>query len=1181
MLRNQPIHYPWQTDIDSRLKLPSMIFRTLIGTLLLLTCAIGWGQQPPPKPPSSSPNKSPNTSPSETTSAQPESPTGTLRERVNQSELDDEGKAQILKTLDQADTELKEAASSAQLAETREAEFKSVKKRLDSVNTELESLNENPDETAPSGSLTELEAKRVALDAKINAAKQNLDDAEAKVVEVTQRPSEIDAELPGLVTTLEERQTQLKAALAEADRSLQNEAIAAELKAAVELLNAKIVALQNEKTLLNAEATANLPQLSRDLAARRLEILEKQSERLKTSIEQQRVKEAAIQVDKANVEAKSLHPALKPIGTRNQELADLNQSLVPKIKDAETLLAERSTLLEELRSDFEKATNRVDNIGLTDAVGAMLRNLKQRLPNVSAYQLQLRQRAGDINDANYKLMEMTEERNQKVGIAIDSLLRNAVPRPAYDELEDLRAEARELYQQQRSDYLAPAIQNQNIYFSTLVSISTAEQEIIQLVEKSTRYIDENVLWIRSSIPLYEQYGPGKSETWFLMPSAWSGVIPRLIQDLKRRWVSWCCAALALFVLIRFRYRLRAKITEIGESASQGSFAQFTPTMRTLLLTIATAAPVPVVSWYLGSRFQSFAGGEQSILALASAFHTIAFCYFPLELMRQVCRPHGLAESHFHWPPTAVAKFRRHLRLVLFFGVPLAAIASFMGGSGLTYGNDVLERYFSIAALAVLTVFSFRTLHPRKGAPARLLAMDPEGWANRLAYLWYPLANAIPILLIVLSFLGYHFTSLQLGWRVFASVCMLFAAGVAVSMVMRWSLIHRRRLRMEQARETRSKNETDAGGEAPVLLEEQSPEELQDQMMQSRNLFRTAMVTAALMGLWAIWSDVVPALGFFEKWPAWTTTASVTEVAENEQGELITTTRDVIDKVTYAELGIAILVLVIASLAAKNLPGLLEFALLRRLPLDRSARYAITTLVSYAIILIGLVIGGGVIGLQWSQIQWMATALTFGLAFGLQEMFANFVAGIIILFEQPVRVGDVVEIDGVTGIVSRIRIRATTITDWERRDYIVPNKEFITGKVLNWTRSDEVVRVTIPVGIAYGSDTHLARRLITEVAESHPDILEEPACLTTFEGFGDNTLNMTLRAFVNTYQNRLKVIDDLHTAIDNKFREADIEISFPQRDLHLRSMPEALERFLDRDRSNQERADRTKEATDEP
>ena len=160
-------------------------------------------------------------------------------------------------------------------------------------------------------------------------------------------------------------------------------------------------------------------------------------------------------------------------------------------------------------------------------------------------------------------------------------------------------------------------------------------------------------------------------------------------------------------------------------------------------------------------------------------------------------------------------------------------------------------------------------------------------------------------------------------------------------------------------------------------------------------------------------------------------------------------------------------------------------MLQRLPLENSVRYAIATLGKYLILLLGMFVAFGCVGLRWSQIQWMATALTFGLAFGLQEMFANFVAGIIILFERPVRVGDIVTVDDVTGTVARVRIRATTITNYDRKDYIVPNKDFITGRRAKLDPLGPFNRIVVNVGVAYGSDTTLVRRVLEGIVRRHP------------------------------------------------------------------------------------------------
>ncbi len=137
---------------------------------------------------------------------------------------------------------------------------------------------------------------------------------------------------------------------------------------------------------------------------------------------------------------------------------------------------------------------------------------------------------------------------------------------------------------------------------------------------------------------------------------------------------------------------------------------------------------------------------------------------------------------------------------------------------------------------------------------------------------------------------------------------------------------------------------------------------------------------------------------------------------------------------------------------------------------RRARYALVSLSQYLIVLIGGVWLFRVLGVSWANVQWLVAAISVGLGFGLQEIFANFVSGLIVLFERPIRVGDIVTIGGVSGTVTRIRARATSITDWDRKELIVPNKEFITGQLINWTLSDSVLRVVIKVALSYGATT---------------------------------------------------------------------------------------------------------------
>jgi potassium efflux system protein len=259
-----------------------------------------------------------------------------------------------------------------------------------------------------------------------------------------------------------------------------------------------------------------------------------------------------------------------------------------------------------------------------------------------------------------------------------------------------------------------------------------------------------------------------------------------------------------------------------------------------------------------------------------------------------------------------------------------------------------------------------------------------------------------------------------------------------------------------------------------------------------------------------------------------------------------------DIVTLGSLAMALVIVILTVIVTRNVPGLLEIVILRRLPLDRGVRFAIITLFRYILAVVGMVLAFSEIGIGWSKVQWLIAAMTVGLGFGLQEIFANFVSGLIILFEQPIRVDDVVTISEVTGKVSKIRIRATTIRRWDQRELVVPNKEFITGRLINWTLSDNVLRREFVVGIAYGSDIAKAEKILYDVARANPLVLSDPEPMVIFKNFGDNSLEFELRVYISGIDNYVPVWHGINCTIDSEFRKAGIEIAFPQRDLHIRS-----------------------------
>lgn len=522
---------------------------------------------------------------------------------------------------------------------------------------------------------------------------------------------------------------------------------------------------------------------------------------------------------------------------------------------------------------------------------------------------------------------------------------------------------------------------------------------------------------------------------------------------------------------------------------------------------------------------------------------------------------------------------------MLLSLPIAFLTTTLYYNDTDHKVDLVERICFVLGTVVLTVFLRRILRPDTGVLSEYLARNRGGWLDRLTTVWYWGGVLSPLVLAGMAASGFYYTAYQLAWRLFATILFVVAVQMLRALLQRLLIVQRRQIKLEQLRQRREEaanSENDQPEEessrtplASVPLDELRAD-VESNTEQSRRLLSTALFLTSLVGVWMIWVDVLPALRFLDRWPLWETTVAVTdsdtEIQTGLQGPILDQEspdpssaddlpKERVQPVTIIHLIAAILIAVLTVAAARNLPGLMELWVLQKLPLDQSVRYAIRALTSYSIVLIGAILSFNAIYIGWEQVQWLATALTFGLAFGLQEIFANFVAGLILLFERPIRVGDVVTVDDVSGVVSRIRIRATTITNWDRKEYVIPNREFITGRMLNWTLSDKVNRIVINVGVAYGSDTEQAQELLLQVCREHPLLLSDPGPIVTFEGFGDNALNFVVRTYLPNLDNRLGTIHDLHTRINTVFEEAGIEIAFPQQDLHIRSVDEDAARGL--------------------
>ena len=242
----------------------------------------------------------------------------------------------------------------------------------------------------------------------------------------------------------------------------------------------------------------------------------------------------------------------------------------------------------------------------------------------------------------------------------------------------------------------------------------------------------------------------------------------------------------------------------------------------------------------------------------------------------------------------------------------------------------------------------------------------------------------------------------------------------------------------------------------------------------------------------------------------------------------------------------------AFLLSRLVRTVLQDEVLPRLPTARGVPHAVTTTAHYAVLLLGFLLAISAAGVDLNKVSVLAGAFGVGIGFGLQNVVNNFVSGLILLYERPVQLGDMVEVGGVTGEVARIGIRSSTIRTPQGAEVIVPNSNLISDRVVNWTFSDRRRRMEIKVGVAYGTDPERVLALLESVARGHPDVLTEPGPQALFTGFGESSLDLELRAWTALFETYVITESQLTVAVHRALVEAGIEIPFPQRDLHLRS-----------------------------
>jgi len=828
-----------------------------------------------------------------------------------------------------------------------------------------------------------------------------------------------------------------------------------------------------------------------------------------------------------------LHEELSKVSTRNgnaqEELQKANQSL------------------EHVRDDFGVTRERVKVVGSSPAVGRMLRRRLASLPSDSGYRRNSADRQHEINSAIDRQID------------IDEILREQVFENNNEQLlfgdnadsvsaEERRRQVKLLHEFTivKRDSLTELHAEYGALAATLTQVDQAQLGRVNQARKYVAFIEGQLMTIPSGPSLHRTVGSNWTEALnsLFSVTVWRGLYRDVVSALESRLSTAILLCAILIVILFVRLPVRRVLRDVSAHTNKVRSDSMALTYIALACSTLLALFWPLLIGGFGWTIS-----HADISDISHAFGTgmtwAGSAWLLLGFAWQICQDEGLGMRHFRWAEGTCSRVRRNLSWLLPSLAALVAASQFTYSAGIPHW-DLISRILFLGSLALVILFFWQTvMNSASGSKEDDENTGPADTLSKGRKRWFAVIFLVLLCNGILSYAGYHYTAMKLSFHISGTAILLMGLLLMYNMLLRWSVLVQRRLRFQElvrrrqeARVARQSMDEDAVDDKMNNLSEEPDIDLASLGEQTRRVIYFALVFTGLAGLYLIWEDLFPALHLLDEIKLPFNHRVVIDGIETEV------------PVTLTNLVVGVMVIISTFIAARNLPGLLEFTLLQRLPIDAGARYAIISIVRYLIVAIGVVVAFGMVGADWSKLQWLVAALGVGLGFGLQEIVANFISGIILLFERPIRVGDTITLGDTDGTVTRIRIRATTIRNWDQRELVVPNKEFITGRLLNWTLSDNINRMVVTIGVAYGSDVDKALQIMQSVARAHPNILDEPKPVIAFEAFGESSLDLSLRCYMSGIDHLVSARTQINTEINKRFTEAGIEIPFAQRDVNL-------------------------------
>ncbi|MDN3523665.1 mechanosensitive channel MscK [Halomonas sabkhae] len=1019
-----------------------------------------------------------------------------------------------------------EELATLEATRTRLAELES---RIDQAPEEIEALQQalqdSEDET-PADSLSSLESLPLAT------LEQRLEATSVALRNDQERLSQVETRLLGTQTLPERAQQGIAEAteLAEQSRrSLENLSAQNVEERDPRMLQARVKrALAEQRLALHQRELATNTRL-RELERQRRALLERQVasqearllslQRLIDERRRERSEQAIADAVQDEPDEVAQHPQISEAQRINRELSLELLQMTSRSNELVRQGLDVRRQLEQVRQLQRGLDEHVDAIRGSTLLSRILREQRQALPRVEV--------RGGLKDeiADWRLRQFELERQSEVLKDAEAQARQRLQEAGVTDVSPALVQPLTQLLQARRDLMDQLEPTYSEMLSSAIELQLHQQQLLSTSRSLRDTIDKQLFWIANARPL--------DLAWLLklpehLLTEWREGEWRRI--LPHRWTLPDAGALIAIVpllmsgvLLLLRRSLKRRLQRLHEEIGHLRSDSQAHTPQAVLLNALLAAPMPlllagvaaVLSW----------GGQGAAPVIGGSLVQVALAGAVVAMARRLLVPDGVAVRHFYWPAGYVARLRRWLWWLLVAMIPVLLIAPPAREAGINLNLR------PVAMLILLVGFVGMSMSLGK----LILAHTPFFGVKLFRLVLGLSMAAVPLVLTGLVVSGYAYTALSLVSRFVMTLYLLGGWILVEAAVVRGLAVAARRLAYRRAL-ARRRAQQEHEGESGLDIVEEPPLDMQQVNQQSLRLAKLGLMIGFLVALYMVWADLLTVFGYLEQ---------VMLFADEGQGADI-----VGGAMSVADIIVALMIIGLTLVLARNLPGLLEVMVLSRLELKQGSAYAITSLLSYTIVGTGVVMSLGALGVAWSNLQWLVAALGVGLGFGLQEIFANFISGLIILFERPVRIGDTITLGNLTGTVSRIRIRATTVTDFDRKEIIIPNKTFVTDQLINWSLSDSITRVILTYGVQLGTPPQLMQRLLQQAADENERVLRDPPPEIFFMRYTESAMEYELRVYVNSLGDRLFATDEINSRVGQLLAEHDLNIAFNQMDVWL-------------------------------